>query len=332
MNFFNEKSHLTKLLEDEELYWKQRAKAFWLENGDLNTKFFHAQALGRKAANKVSSLVDVNSIVQSDLSTMGAIALSYFRNLFSSGLPNFNGLEISLTDVVSLEENESLVAPFSKEEFTKAIKQMHLEKSPGPDGLNPRFYQRFWPLIGDQIFSVASQWILTGAFPLGLNNTLIVLIPKCENPSSMKELRLNSLCNVLYKLVAKVLANHMKDVLCRLISPSQAAFVLGRSITDNILLESEILHCLKRRTRGCIGDVALKLDIIKAYDKVDWGFLQFMLRKIGFAEQWISWLMLCISTIEYSCAFQWHGCGFGCTWEGSPSRLSSFALLVYCMR
>ena len=81
--------------------------------------------------------------MKSDLSTMGSIALSYFWNLFSSGLPNFDGLEISLTDIVSLEENESLVAPFSKEEFTKAIKQMHPEKSPGPDGLNPGFYQRF---------------------------------------------------------------------------------------------------------------------------------------------------------------------------------------------
>ena len=107
------------------MYWKQRAKTFWLDNGDLNTKFFNAQSSGRKAANKVSSLVDDNGIVQSDLSTMGSIALSYFRNLFSSGLPNFDGLEISLTDVVSLEENGSLVAPFSKEEFTKAIKQMH---------------------------------------------------------------------------------------------------------------------------------------------------------------------------------------------------------------
>ena len=87
---------------------------------------------------------------------MGSIALPYFRNLFSSSCSNFDGLEISLTDVVSLEENESLVAPFSKEEFTKAIKQMHPEKLPGPDGLNPRFYQRFWPLIGDQIFSAAS--------------------------------------------------------------------------------------------------------------------------------------------------------------------------------
>ena len=125
------------------MYWKQRAKAFLLENGDLNTKFFHAQASGCKAANSVSSLVDVNGIVQSDLSTMGSIALSCFRNLFSSGLPNFDGLEISLIDVVSLEENESLVAPFSKEEFTKAIKQMHPEKSPSPDGLNPGFYQRF---------------------------------------------------------------------------------------------------------------------------------------------------------------------------------------------
>ena len=104
-------------------------------------------------------------------------------------------------------------------------------------------------MIGDQIFSAASQWLSTGAFPLGLNNTLIVLIPKCENPSSMKELRPISLCNVLYKLVAKVLANRMKDVLCRLISPSQAAFAPGRSITDNILLASKFLHCLKQRTR-----------------------------------------------------------------------------------
>ena len=208
-----------------------------------------------------------------------------------------------MTDVVSLEENESLVAPFSKEEFTKAIKKMHPEKSPGPDGLNPGFYQSFWPLIGDQIFSVASQWFSTGAFPLGLNNTLIVLIPKCENPFSMKELRLISLCNVLCKLVAKVLPNRMKNVLCRLISPSQVAFVPGRFITDNILLVSEVLHCLKRHTRGRIGDVALKLDISKAYDRVDWGFLQFMLCKMGFAEQWISWLMLCILTVEYSMLF-----------------------------
>ena len=63
IEFFNEKRHLAKLLEDEELYWKQWAKAFWLENGDLNTKFFHAKASSRKAANKVSSLVDVNGIV-----------------------------------------------------------------------------------------------------------------------------------------------------------------------------------------------------------------------------------------------------------------------------
>ena len=303
IEFFNEKRCLAKLLEDEELYWKQRAKNFWLENGDLNTKFFHAQASGRKAANKVSSLVDVNGIVQSDLSTMGSIALSYVRNLFSLGLPNFDGLEISLIDVVSLEENESLVAPFSKEEFIKAIKQMHPEKSSGPNGLNPGFYQCFWTLIGDQIFSATSQCLSTGAFPLGLNNTLIVLIPKCENPFSMTELRSISLCNVLYKLVAKVLVNRMKDVLCRLISPSQANFVPGCCITNNIFLASEVLHCLKRRTRGRIGDVALKLDISKAYDRVDWGFLQFMLRKMGFAEQWISWLMLCISTVGYSVFF-----------------------------
>ena len=274
-----------------------------MENGDLNTKFFHAQASVRKDANKISSLVDDNEIEQSDMSTMRSISLSYFWNLFSSSSPNFDGLEISLTDFVSLEENESLIASFSKEEFTKAIKQMHAEKSPGPDGLNLRFYQRFWPLIGDQIFSAASQWLSSGAFSLCLNNTLIVLIPKCENPFSMKDLTSISLCNVLYNLVAKVLSNHMKYILCRLISPSQAAFVPGRSITDNILLANKVLHCLKRRTRSRIGEVALKLDINKANDRVDWGFLQFMLRKMSFVERWISWLRLCISTVEYSMLF-----------------------------
>ena len=71
----------------------------------------------------------------------------------------------------------------------------------------------------------------------------------------------------------------------------------------NILLAREVLHYLKRRTKGRIGDVALKLDISKAYDMVDWGFLQFVLFKMGFAEQWISWLMLCISTVEYFVLF-----------------------------
>ena len=111
--------------------------------GDLNTKFFHVQASVRKAANKVSSLIDDDRIKQSDLSTMGSIALSYFLNLFSSGSPNFDGLEISLTDVVSLEENESLIAHFSKEEFTKAIKQMRPKKLPGPNCLNPDFINVF---------------------------------------------------------------------------------------------------------------------------------------------------------------------------------------------
>ena len=127
-----------------------------MENDDLNTKFFHVQASDCKAVNKVSSLVDDDGIVQSDLRMICSIALSYFQNLFSSGFNNFDGLEILLTDVVSLEENESLVTPFSKEEFTKAIKQMHPEKLPSPDGFNSGFYQRFLPLIGDQIFFAAS--------------------------------------------------------------------------------------------------------------------------------------------------------------------------------
>nr|DAD19321.1 TPA_asm: hypothetical protein HUJ06_020784 [Nelumbo nucifera] len=102
---------------------------------------------------------------------------------------------------------------------------MHLDKSPGPDGLNPTFYQKFWPLIGKDIFQAVVSWLSREEFPASLNDTTIVLIPKCESPKTMKDLRPISLCNVLYKIVSKVLANHLKVLLPNIISNAQFAFV-----------------------------------------------------------------------------------------------------------
>ena len=93
----------------------------------------------------------------------------------------------------------------------------------------------------------------------------------------MKDLRPISLCNVIYKIIAKVLANRMKHLLSRIISSTQSAFAPRRSITDNVMIACELLHYMKRKYRGNVGEVALKLDISKAYDIVDWKFLQHML-------------------------------------------------------
>lgn len=139
-----------------------------------------------------------------------------------------------------------------------------------------------------------------GFFPSNLTETNICLIPKCDNPVNMKDLRPISLSNVLYKMVSKLLANRLKRCLDKCVSLEQSAFVEGRSILDNALIATEIIHTMKRKTKGWKGDIALKIDISKAYDRVDWGFLRGVLVKLGFNDTWVRWMMMCVSSVTYS--------------------------------
>ena len=133
-----------------------------------------------------------------------------------------------------------------------------------------------------------------------INHTNIVLIPKVKDLEKMFDFRQISLCNVIYKIISKVLANRLKPVLPRIISPTQSAFVLGRLITNNVLVAYEMLHTMHARKKGKKGSMALKLDISKAYDLVKWQFLQGIMEKIGFPTQWIERVMSCVTTASFS--------------------------------
>lgn len=164
---------------------------------------------------------------------------------------------------------------------------MHPDKASGPDGLNPAFFQHFWSLMGNEVFNCCKAWLQDCSFPAELNDTNVVLIPKKDNADNMKDLHHIALCNVLYKIMAKVLANRLKSILPVTISKNQSAFVLGRSITDNVLVAFEVLHFMKRKNHGAVGEVALKLDVSKAYDRVDWRYLKERMVQMGFFNTWI---------------------------------------------
>ena len=121
--------------------------------------------------------------------------------------------------------------------------------------------------------------------PEGVNNTAIVLIPKVDNPVKLTEYRPISLCNVIYKVVSKCLVNRLRPILEEIISPEQSAFVPGRMITDNVLVAFECIHYIQQEKDPEKSFCAYKLDLSKAYDRVDWEFSKRMMQKLGFADR-----------------------------------------------
>nr|GFA12357.1 hypothetical protein [Tanacetum cinerariifolium] len=139
-----------------------------------------------------------------------------------------------------------------------------------------------------------------------LNHTIIALIPKMNAPARVNDYRPISCCNVLFKCINKIIANRLKDSLRRLVSPNQSAFVLGRCISDNILLTQEIMHNYHLDRE--VPRRAFKVDIQKAYDTVDWEFLRVVLIGFGFHEQMIAWIMECVTTtrVHEASSFTYH--------------------------
>ena len=181
-----------------------------------------------------------------------------------------------------------------------ALKQMAPLKAPGPDGMPPLFYQSYWSLLGFDVSTTILHNLNSGSFPQALGHSFITLIPKVKDPTYVSEFRPISLSNVLYCIFAKVLINRLQAMMPNLISEHQSAFLSDKLISDNILVAFETLHYMRNHNKGKSGFMTLKLDISKAYDRVEWEYMEKVMIKMGFHARWVQLMMMCITTASYS--------------------------------
>ena len=173
-----------------------------------------------------------------------------------------------------VEMNQDLIKQFIEEQFIKeevevVLKQMHPIKALGSEGMSAVFYQNFWDIVGNDVANMVLNVLNFDMSMVDINKTYITLVSKNNNPSKMSKFRPISLSNVIYKLIAKVLANRLKLILPCIISENQSSFTVGRLITDNVFIAFEMMHYLEHKKEGKDCYMTIKLNMSKAYDRVE---------------------------------------------------------------
>ncbi|CAL2268930.1 unnamed protein product [Prunus armeniaca] len=183
-----------------------------------------------------------------------SVVVAYFSKLFQSSTTGGSPVNLDIVEPrVTSAMNDSLMTEFTELEVKHAVFQMYPTNTPGPDGMPPLFYQKYWHIVGPDVSRAVIDFLSTGRLLRKVNFTQVVLVSKMPNSKNMTQLR-----------------------------------PIRRLISDNSLLATEILHCLRRRRRGPKGFLALKLDMSKAYDRIEWTFLEQIMLKLGFTAPWVS--------------------------------------------
>eukprot|EP00253_Pinus_taeda_P017298 PITA_17298 len=270
--------HIHNQLEErrkqEEIYWRQKSRVRWLKEGERNTKFFHRTIVQRRMHNKIPFIQNQEGVKVEEHEKIEEILLNHFQQVHQEQAVDrqraIGKITSNIPKLVTEEHNELLMRPIQTR--WRSLKKVEV-----------------WQVVEE---SRALRWLLPS-----LNSTFITLIPKEEKSITPDKFRPISLCNVLYKVVSKVIANRLKPLLPILISPEQSGYVEGRQIMDGIILTHEIIHSLKQSKQA---GMLLKLDLSKAFDKLSWSYIHHMLKDFGFCSTWVRWIMSLITSSHFS--------------------------------
>ncbi|KAH9772083.1 reverse transcriptase domain-containing protein [Citrus sinensis] len=309
------KKKLEEVLSQDELLWYQKSRREWIKYGDRNTSFFNQKTITRRARNRITAIKDEGGNWIYEAQEIKDHAVTFFSTLYKSEQDTYQPYQVQgcfpQTDQTRLA---SLAMPIDKEEIHTAICQMSPLKAPGIDGYPAGFYQAQWHIVGESFSSGIKEVFNSHSIPGEVSKTLIVLIPKTERPTSFRMYRPIGLCIVFYKTVTKIIVTRLQALLPDLVGPHQTSFIPGRHITENIIIAQEVVHYMRRKL-GKKGLMAIKIDLEKAYDRLNWNFIHETLMELALPFDLVHLIMECITSTRMN--ILWNG---ELTGDFSPSR------------
>ncbi|KAJ0623416.1 putative RNA-directed DNA polymerase [Helianthus annuus] len=290
------KTYIAEFDRMKQLDLHQKSRSKWAVDGDENSAYFHHVINSNISTNRLNELM-INGVWVTNPLAIKESLYEFFLHQFTEPMPVRPELVCPNLAMISDSEASMLEAPFLVEEIKAAIWECDGDRAPGPDGFNFKFIKKCWSGLRADFVNLFNSFYEEGSLKKCCMSSFIALIPKVKDPVSPANYRPISLIGVVNKVISKVLVNRLKGVLGKLISEQQSAFLAGRNIMDGPLVLNEVLSWAKKTKRK---GLYFKVDINKAYDSVNWEFLNSIMAQMNFPSRWRTWIMATLHSARAS--------------------------------
>lgn len=300
----------------QEAYWLQRSRLNWNLQGDQNTRFFHMTVKVRRRRNRIQAIQDEAGDWFVTEEEIRRLFVDHFKEIYKEDPTDreyhLNQLSEKIGgQIVKVPECQvqGLEMMPTELEIQRVVFALGPTKAPGPDGMNAALIQKQWGIFGPTVIKEVLLFFQTGIMKPAIAQSNLILIPKVEAPLRVSDYRPISVCNLLYKVISKLLARRMQPLMADLIANTQTAFIPGREISENVILLREIIHSFKRPFNND-QQFVLKADLAKAFDRVNWDYLFHLLPLYGFPSVFCRWVKECVTSAKFTILFNGSGDGF----------------------